>query len=716
MFSITRNLRSAFLVAMLSSAASAAPEPFEGGCLISGAPSVSSVSLKKVASGFTKPVAILFSPVDKTEYFVIEQIGLIRKVKSGVVQSLPVLDLRAVVNGNDNETGLLGMAFHPNFRNNRRIFLNYTTLTRPRTVIAEFMMEANGVINRTSEKIILEIAQPFSNHNGGDLKFGPDGYLYIGTGDGGSANDPQRNGQNLKVLLAKMLRIDIDSGAPYKIPRDNPIFSDPGARKEIYAYGLRNPWRFSFDKVNGQLWAADVGQNALEEIDIIKKGANYGWNTMEGTRCFLTNSCNRSGLELPVHEYPRTEGVSITGGYVYRGLAIPTLIGRYLFADYGSGKLWGLNWDGTAAANKLLLETSFNISTFGEDSDGEIYVADHRGGNVYRIEKGSNTPGNFPYRLSDTGCFDSLNPLRPAPGVVGYDVKSQLWSDGAIKSRFAALPAVGKIMADQNGGLTFPEGTLLIKHFYLPVRENNQIHNRITETRFLVKNADGFKGYTYKWNEAETDADFIGGASHVPVTMATSTGDVRFNYYIPGSGDCNRCHSAASGGAAGFTVAHLNFDMPTDHGQENQLQYLSRSGLLDISALPGDLGLLPTLVDPFDGQLNLQVRARSWLHTNCSGCHNPVSGTATGNMDFRASIPLAAMKICGVNPQHGDIGIGNARLLDPGHPEKSLVWARIHSENLEVRMPPVASSRRDQPGSELIRSWIAELSDCVSGH
>lgn len=368
------------VAALLSTSAAAA-----------GAPTASPISLKKVASGFTKPVAIVFNPVDKTEFFVVEQIGLIRKVKSGVVQTNPALDLREVVNSRDSETGLLGMAFHPSYRSNKRIFLNYTTSARARTVIAEFKVEASGSINRSLEKIILEIPQPFSNHNGGDLKFGPDGYLYIGTGDGGSANDPQRNGQNLKTLLAKMLRIDVDAGAPYKIPRDNPTFRDSGARKEIYAYGLRNPWRFSFDKLNGQLWVADVGQNKLEEIDIIKKGGNYGWNTMEGTQCFQSKSCNRNGLELPVHEYPRSDGVSVTGGYVYRGTTIPALIGRYLFADYGSGKLWGLKWDGTTGSNSLLLETSFNISAFGEDLDGEIYVADHRGGAIYRIEKGNIT-------------------------------------------------------------------------------------------------------------------------------------------------------------------------------------------------------------------------------------------------------------------------------------------------------------------------------------
>ena len=288
-------------------------------CRIAGTPNVASITLKKVATGFERPVAAIFNPLDKTEYFVVEQSGLIRKVKNGAVQPTPILDLKSVVNSSDNETGLLGLALHPNFKTNKRVFVNYTTEARPRTVVSEFKMNASGIIDRSSEKVILEIPQPYSNHNGCDIKFGKDGYLYIGTGDGGSANDPQGNGQNLNALLGKMLRIDIDGGSPYSIPADNPTFRTAGARREIYAYGLRNPWRYSFDRVTGKLWAADVGQNALEEINVIEKGGNYGWKIMEGTQCFRSTTCNRDGLKLPVHEYPRSEGVSAPVGMFIAG-------------------------------------------------------------------------------------------------------------------------------------------------------------------------------------------------------------------------------------------------------------------------------------------------------------------------------------------------------------------------------------------------------------
>lgn len=345
------------------------------------------IALKKVSSGFERPVAAIFNPLDKAEYFVVEQGGLIRRVKSGVVQPTPALDLKAVVNSSDSETGLLGLALHPEFSTNKRVFVNYTTKTRLRTVVAEFKMNAEGNFDRASEKVLLEIPQPYSNHNGGDLKFGKDGYLYIGTGDGGSGNDPQGHGQNLTSLLGKMLRIDVNSGSPYGIPTDNPTFGGAGVRREIYAYGLRNPWRYSFDRATGKLWAADVGQNALEEIDVIEKGGNYGWKIMEGDQCLRGRTCSREGLKLPVHVYPRTEGVSVTGGYVYRGTAIPSLVGRYIFADFVTGKIWGLQAESAVRDNKLLLESGLNVSSFAEDIDGELYVIDHTSGSVHLIQK-----------------------------------------------------------------------------------------------------------------------------------------------------------------------------------------------------------------------------------------------------------------------------------------------------------------------------------------
>ena len=307
----------------------------------------------------------------------------------------PFLDIQDRVRSG-GELGLLGLAFHPRYPANGRFFLNYTR-NGPEgleTVIAEYAVSSANpnLANRNSERILLRFAQPFTNHNGGMLAFGQDGFLYIGTGDGGSAGDPMRNGQNVETLLGKILRMDVDSGEPYASPPDNPFVGRAG-RDEIWAYGLRNPWRFSFDRLTGRLIAGDVGQNRREEIDIIVKGGNYGWNIMEGMLCFLpSTNCNQTGLILPIHDYGRDLGTSVTGGYVYRGKSAPSLTGKYLFGDFGSGRLWTLTetTGGPWEAEQLL--TTGNISSFGEDEAGEVYVVDYGGSVRQIIESGDPQP------------------------------------------------------------------------------------------------------------------------------------------------------------------------------------------------------------------------------------------------------------------------------------------------------------------------------------
>jgi glucose/arabinose dehydrogenase len=302
----------------------------------------------------------------------------------------PFIDIRSRVAGG-GERGLLGLAFHPSHASNRRFFLSYTRTSggQLQSVIAEYQASAADPNTAdTAERVVLTVDQPFDNHNGGQIQFGPDGYLYIGLGDGGSGGDPHGNGQNLGTLLGKLLRIDVDSTQPYAVPPDNPFVGQGGARAEIWALGFRNPWRFSFDPTTGRLFAGDVGQGSFEEVDIVVKGGNYGWNVMEGLHCFSPpTGCNTSGLELPIAEYDHTEGISITGGYVYRGTLIPELAGRYVFGDFGSGRVWQLT-EGTAGTwtRALLLDTSLNISSFGRDAAGEILVVDYNGG-VYRLRR-----------------------------------------------------------------------------------------------------------------------------------------------------------------------------------------------------------------------------------------------------------------------------------------------------------------------------------------
>ena len=321
--------------------------------------------------------------------FAVEQRGVIWLIDAqGTTDRDPLLNISDRVRSG-GEQGLLGLAFHPDFASNGRLFVDYTDVNGD-TVVSEFGLAADGRGVPESEDVLLHIDQPFANHNGGMLAFGPDGYLYIGTGDGGSGGDPQGNGQNLDTLLGKILRIDVDAGQGNAIPIDNP-FAAGGGLPEIWSYGLRNPWRFSFDRLTGAMFIADVGQNAWEEVDAEPAGSggrNYGWNIMEGERCYAKARCLVAGLTLPVAVYPHDDGCSITGGYVYRGSQFPALYGGYVFADYCTGTLWALDAqdaleDGSADITALG-SVPFSPSSFGEDELGELYVVDH-GGAIYQL-------------------------------------------------------------------------------------------------------------------------------------------------------------------------------------------------------------------------------------------------------------------------------------------------------------------------------------------
>jgi glucose/arabinose dehydrogenase len=325
--------------------------------------------------------------------FVTEQRGIIYAFSSSNPQQADMfLDITDRVNRGGNEEGLLGLAFDPAYQENGYSYVYYSADNPRRSVLSRFSLdqENTDVADPESEVVIMEVAEPYSNHNGGQLVFGPDGYLYIGLGDGGSEGDPQGNGQNLGTLLGSILRIDVSGlSAPgdYEIPVDNPFVDTAGARAEIWAFGLRNPWRFSFDSETGLLWVGDVGQSSWEEIDIIAKGANCGWNMMEGLHCYSPASgCNQSGLTLPIAEYDHSQGrCAVTGGYVYRGDQIPSLQGHYIYGDYCSGDIWALAYDGNVVTgNMLLTESGLSITSFGEDRAGNLYIVDRVGG-IYTL-------------------------------------------------------------------------------------------------------------------------------------------------------------------------------------------------------------------------------------------------------------------------------------------------------------------------------------------
>ncbi|WP_375447008.1 PQQ-dependent sugar dehydrogenase [uncultured Fibrella sp.] len=363
---------------------------------LSGAPAAITISTTDAHPGLTfdAPVEYTYANDGTSRMFIIEQSGKIKVVDqaTGAKSADTYLDIKNKV-AYGGEMGLLGLAFHPKFKENGYFFVNYTKNNPRETVISRFKASSTDArqVDPASEVVLFTFRQPYSNHNGGKIAFGPDGCLYIATGDGGSGGDPQNNAQNRTVLLGKILRIDVngkDKGQ-YGIPADNPYKANKdGFREEIYAYGLRNPWRFSFDK-QGKLWTGDVGQNEIEEIDVVTKGGNYGWRIREGNAGYKPGEKADDPLVEPIHTYTHANGdLSVTGGYVYEGKAVPALAGKYIFADYVSGRVWALTPTGpNKATNQLISERAGTISAFGEDRAGELYLCDHAEGKILKLAK-----------------------------------------------------------------------------------------------------------------------------------------------------------------------------------------------------------------------------------------------------------------------------------------------------------------------------------------
>ncbi len=339
---------------------------------------------------FDAPVEFTYASDGSNRVYVVEQGGRIKSFENAasVKSAALVLDIHKRVSYG-GEMGLLGLAFHPDFKTNGYFYVNYTKDSPRETVVSRFKI-TNGVADPNAETVLFTFAQPYANHNGGKLAFGPDGYLYVATGDGGSGGDPKNNGQNKAAWLGKILRIDVNGTEKghYGIPADNPFKGKAGLREEIYAYGLRNPWRFSFDAQTGQLWTGDVGQNEIEEIDIVTKGGNYGWRIREADAVYDPSQKPETTLIGPIHEYPHgADGNSVTGGYVYRGAANPALQGKYIYGDFGSGRVWALTQaNGKETANQLLIERAGSISSFGEDQQHELYICDYADGKILKIE------------------------------------------------------------------------------------------------------------------------------------------------------------------------------------------------------------------------------------------------------------------------------------------------------------------------------------------
>ena len=662
---------------------------------------------------FNQPLAMLQAPGDDTRWFVVQKGGIVRVFTAAPNVTTASNFISLAVNANF-EGGLLGMAFHPEWATNRHVFLSFTEGTPMVSVVARFTSNDNGfTLDPTSRVEILRVNQPFDNHNGGQIAFGPDGFLYLGLGDGGSGGDPLGSAQDTTDLLGSFLRLDVNtSGAPYEIPVDNPFAGSAmcgpdhnvqaNTCPELYAWGFRNPWRFSFDSATGDLWVGDVGQGTFEEIDRVERGGNYGWDCREGTDAFGSPaaSCSTAtGLIDPVHQYGRSLGFSVTGGYVYRGSELPALVGRYLFADYGSGRIWRLvPTAGSAFTAEELRDTSLSIASFGQGNDGELYVVDIAGGGLYKIVDGGGASpvSPVPTQLSATGCVNVANPAQPASGLIPYEPAAPFWSDDTAKERWLALPNSTSIGVAADGDFEFPNGTVLMKHF--------RLNGALVETRLFMRHLDGdWAGYSYEWNAQRSDATLVQGGKTVAVGSQS--------WIFPSGNDCLTCHTAAAGFALGLEAAQLNHDF-TYAGTGRTANQLRTLDAITLFATPfGDPALRPAMPDPFDAAAPLAERARAYLHTNCAQCHR-AGGPTPSSMDLRYATLLSSTNACGVPPQSGDVGLGaGAQIIAPGDASNSVLVERMGRRDANA-MPPLASNLVDTDGIALLRQWIDGLATC----
>lgn len=650
---------------------------------------------------FSEPVLLQQAPGDDSAWYAVEKDGRLQRFDNDPAAETmsEALDITDRVDITYNEMGLLGFTFHPDFATNGEAFVDYTSTDSGRhTVISRFTSPDGGLtFDPDSEEILLTIEQPYENHNGGMIEFGPDGYLYIGMGDGGSAGDPLEAGQDTHNLLAKMLRIDVDhsgaDGEPYAIPADNPFADGVSGAPEVFAWGLRNPWRFSFDSATGTLWVGDVGQDRYEEVDIVELGGNYGWNMMEASHCYDGAACEGLGLIEPIVEYPHSDGVSISGGYVYRGAAIPSLEGTYLFGDYVTRHVWGVVYDevtGLPEAELLIDDAGVRIASFSQGADGEVYIVGFNGVIQKIVPVGEPTTSAFPATLTATGCVEAADATEPAGNLVPYALNSPLWSDGAEKQRWFALPEGGQITIGEDGDWDLPVGSVVMKEF---TRGGQRL-----ETRLLVRHTDGeWAGYSYAWNAEGTDATYVPGGK----TETVADGG---QWTWPASSDCLTCHTDFAGRTLGLETDQLDRDVTLEDGSTvGQLAWLDGQGLFTASPSPS----ADPLPDPLAGADTEERRVRSYLHSNCSYCHRADSGLSAMDLRWTTADPA----LCGQAPSNGDLGVDGALLVDPGSPETSLLALRL-ADLGAYRMPPLATSVVHDEAVALVEGWIAGLSEC----
>ncbi len=682
------------------------------------------VELQRVFAGlsFSQPLAMMQAPDSDGRWYVLEKGGRVRAfANQSDVTSLDSDFISLQVNSS-SEGGLLGMAFHPEFATNRHVYLSWTEGPNDAmvSVVARFTSLDGGLtLDPGSQQDVIRVNQDARNHNGGQISFGPDGLLYFGLGDGGGSGDPNQRGQDTTNLHGAMLRLDVNGtpapGAGYAIPADNPFagnnicpanHSSATDCPEIFAWGLRNPWRWSFDAVTGTLWVADVGQNQREEINHVVSGGNYGWNCREGLIAYsgagsLCAGTTAADFIDPVFDYPHSEGQSITGGFVYRGSAIPGLYGQYVYGDFVNGRIWRLVEDGAGGyESDLLISSGLSISSFGVDNYGELYVVD-LGGTLHRIVPVAGMPGvevgsPVPAQLSATGCVVESNPSQASDSMIPYAGIASSWFDGASRERWFAVPDATAIAVDGEGRFVFPERAVLMEHF--------RLNDRLIETRLLMHHPGGtWAGYSYEWNAAQTDAQLLEGGK-----VADVEGQ---QWQFPSSGNCMSCHRGGAGVTLGLELGQLNHDFLYALTGRTANQLATLDGVGYFGSPIGDPQVLPTLADPYDEAAPLIDRARSWLHVNCAHCHGG-EGNRIAGLDLRHTTLLENTGACGQVPQGPDLGLTAPLLIDPGEPVNSVLLARLQRRDANA-MPPLGTLIVDAEGAALIGAWIEDMTGCV---
>jgi uncharacterized repeat protein (TIGR03806 family) len=622
----------------------------------------------------------------------------------------PFLELNRIV---------YGIAFHPDYAKNRTIYVGSNGPDGDKDKkdrVSRFTVEDKPPYrcDPKSEVVILEWES--NGHNGGDVGFGPDGFLYVTSGDGTSDSDGDLRGQELTHLTAKVLRLDVDhptNGMAYSVPKDNPFVDRKGVRPETWAYGFRNPWRMTFDRKTGRLWVGQNGQDLWEQAYVVHKGDNCGWSVNEGSHPFQPERVRGPDpIVMPAIEHHHSVFRSLTGGVVYYGKKYPDLDGAYIYGDYSTGAIWGARHDGTKTLSDVALADSrLQIVGFGIDPAGELLIVDHAGG-LYTLEP---TPIEqpkppFPTKLSETGLFTSVKGHQVDPGLIPYDVNAPLWSDGASKERFIALPGDGQIEFTTSRGWNFPEGAVLVKTFSLDLLKGDASSRRRIETRLFTKQNGQWQGYSYLWNDAQTDAELVPAAGLDRVyeigDLDKPGGPRKQTWHYPSRAECLVCHSRAANWVLGLTEMQMN--KVHDYGgvKDEQLRTLEHLGVFKVK-LAKPPNEYPRLADPTDPKADLDLRARSYLQANCAQCH-VAAGGGNALMDLEFTAPKKDSHLYGAHPQHQTFGIADPLLIAPGEPDRSVLLQRL-SRRGPNQMPPLATSVVDEEAVRMLREWITGM-------